>query len=233
LGLAVFVTGGTGYIGRPLVEALVARGHDVTALARPGSASRVPAGATAITGDALDPASFAHAIPRGATLVHLVGTPHPNPSKAAEFERVDLSSIRASATAAVVADAAHIVYVSVARPAPLMRSYIEARERGEAAVLATAIPATFVRPWYVLGPGHQWPVVLQPLYSLARLFPPTREQAARLGLVKLDQVVAALVAAVESPPHEGVQIVDVPAIARSRLDPPVTRASAGAGSPHD
>ncbi|HEX5135208.1 MAG TPA: NmrA family NAD(P)-binding protein, partial [Thermoanaerobaculia bacterium] len=34
---AVFVAGGTGYIGRPLVAALLARGHGVRALVRPGS----------------------------------------------------------------------------------------------------------------------------------------------------------------------------------------------------
>jgi uncharacterized protein YbjT (DUF2867 family) len=98
-----------------------------------------------------------------------------------------------------------------------MRSYIAARERGEAAVLASGVPATFVRPWYVLGPGHYWPYMLLPLYTLARLFPPTREQATRLGLVTLDQIVAALVAAVETPPAEGTRIVDVPAIARAQL----------------
>jgi uncharacterized protein YbjT (DUF2867 family) len=217
LGKTVFVTGGTGYIGRPVVEMLVARKHAVVALARAGSEDRVAVGAAVVVGDALDAASFAYVIPRGATIVHLVGTPHPNPSKAAEFERVDLASVQATATAATNAGAAHIVYVSVARPAPLMRSYIAARERGEAAVLATGIPATFVRPWYVLGPGHYWPVVLEPLYALARLFPPTHEQATRLGLVKLEQIVAALVSAVEAPPGEGARIVDVPAIARSRL----------------
>lgn len=213
----VFVTGGTGYIGRPLIEALVARKHAVHALVRAGRERAIPAGSTAVTGDALDAATFAHAIPRAATLVHLVGTPHPNPSKAAEFERVDLGSIRASAAAAAASDAAHIVYLSVARPAPLMRSYIAAREQGEAAVAATGIPHTFVRPWYVLGPGHYWPYALVPFYAIARMFPPTREQAVRLGLVTLKQMVAALVASVETPPPATVRIVDVPAIARATL----------------
>jgi uncharacterized protein YbjT (DUF2867 family) len=214
---AVFVTGGTGYIGRPLVEALVARKHTVHALVRAGSEDKVATGATPVVGDALDAASFAYAVPRSATLVHLVGTPHPNPAKAAEFERVDLGSIRATSTAAGSAGAAHIVYVSVARPAPLMRSYIAAREKGEAAVAATGIAHTFVRPWYVLGPGHYWPYLLTPLYALARVFPPTHEQATRLGLVTLEQMVTALVAAVETPPADGTRIVDVPAIVRARL----------------
>jgi len=106
---SVFVTGSTGYIGRPLIGALLDRGDAVHALVRPGSEHRLPAGATPHAGDALDAATFAAAIPRGATVVHLVGTPHPNPSKAAEFERVDLQSIRATTTAARDAGAAHIV----------------------------------------------------------------------------------------------------------------------------
>ena len=77
----VFVTGGTGYIGRELIATLVARGHAVTALVRAESTGKLTPGATPIVGDALDAATFAHAIPASSTLVHLVGTPHPNPSK--------------------------------------------------------------------------------------------------------------------------------------------------------
>src|SRR5262249_56852460 len=91
----VFVTGGTGYLGRPLIDALVDQGFVVHALFRPGSEGRLPHRARPVAGNALDASTFAGAIPAGATLVHLVGTPHPNPSKAKEFERVDLASIRA------------------------------------------------------------------------------------------------------------------------------------------
>jgi uncharacterized protein YbjT (DUF2867 family) len=161
--------------------------------------------------------TFASAIPPGATLVHLVGTPRPGPAKAAEFERVDLASIRAAAFAARTARAAHFVYVSVAHPAPVMHAYIAVREQGEALVGATGIPATILRPWYVLGPGHYWPLLLIPFYALGRLFPATHDQATRLGLVTLQQMVTALTAAVESSPAAGVRIVDVPAIQQARL----------------
>src|SRR6185295_12584776 len=125
----------------------------VHALVRPGSEARLPTETVRVPGDALDAATFAAAIPAQATIVHLVGTPHPNPSKAAEFQRVDLGSIRATAEAARRAAAAHLIYVSVAHPAPIMRAYIEARSQGEALIASTGIPATILRPWYVLGPG--------------------------------------------------------------------------------
>jgi hypothetical protein len=76
------------------------------------------------------------------------------------------------------------------------------------------VPATILRPWYVLGPGHYWPYLLVPIYALLRRLPKTRESAERLGLVTRDAMVAALVRAVEAPPADGVRIVDVPAIRR-------------------
>jgi uncharacterized protein YbjT (DUF2867 family) len=193
------------------VAALIGRGHVVYALTRAASASKLPAGSEPVIGDALNADTFKDKIPRGATIVHLVGTPHPNPSKAAEFQRVDLGSIRATVVAAQHAGVAHIVYVSVAHPAPVMEAYIAARTEGELLVTATGIPATIVRPWYVLGPGHYWPYALVPVYAVLEMLPATREGARRLGLVTRGQMVAALVRAVEAP-AAGVRIVEVPDI---------------------
>lgn len=215
-GREVFVTGGTGYIGRAMIAALLGRGHRVRALARKASVGRVPPGALVVEGDALDADSYVAEIHPGDTLVHLVGTPHPSPSKAAEFQSVDLVSARAAVAAATRAGVAHFVYLSVAQPAPMMRAYLAARAEGEQELARSGLTASVLRPWYVLGPGHRWPIVLVPFYALAGLFPPTREGARRLGLVTLPQMVAALVGAIEEPPPAGTtRIVDVSAIRRS------------------
>jgi uncharacterized protein YbjT (DUF2867 family) len=169
-----------------------------------------------VTGDALDAATFAGAIRPGDTVVHLVGTPHPSPAKAAEFRRVDGPSIRASIAAASQSRAAHLVYVSVAHPAPIMRAYIEVRSAGEVAIAAAGLTATVLRPWYVLGPGHWWPLVLVPLYAAARRVPSLQAGAERLGLVRIDQMVTALVQAVEHPPETGIRVVEVPGIRDAR-----------------
>ncbi|HEY7446609.1 MAG TPA: NAD(P)H-binding protein [Vicinamibacterales bacterium] len=215
MSMSVFVTGGTGYIGRPLISALLTRGHAVHALVRTGSEGKVPAGTVTATGNALDESTFASSIPPAATLVHLVGTPHPNPTKAAEFQNVDLRSIRATVAAARQATVRHLVYVSVAHPAPVMQAYIAVRQEGEAAVRATGIPATILRPWYVLGPGHYWPYVLLPAYAVLRWVPSTRAGAERLGLVTRQAMVAALVSAVEKTPVVGITVMEVPEIRRA------------------
>ncbi len=215
-GRDVFVTGGTGYIGTRLIPALLARGHRVRALSRTQSVDRVAAGAVTLIGDALDPRSFVAALGPSDTLVHLVGTPHPGPAKAAEFLRVDLASVQASVTAAREAGIAHFIYISVARPAPVMAAYIAARAAGEQAIADARLTATVLRPWYVIGPGHRWPLLLVPFYALAELVPAWREGARRLGLVTLDQIVRAIVRAVEQPPPSGtIRLVDVEGIAGS------------------
>ena len=204
-------------MGARLIRALLARGHRVLALARKSSAAKLPTGVVPVIGDALDAKSFAGSLRPGDTLVHLVGTPHPNPRKAAEFKRVDLASILASVDAGTQARIAHLVYVSVAQPAPVMRAYVAARAAGEAAIIASGIPATILRPWYVVGPGHRWALALIPLYGIASLIPSTRDGAQRLGLVTIDQMSASLIAAVESPPRSGVRYLRVPDIRRGRV----------------
>src|SRR5260221_8425787 len=89
---SVFVTGGTGYIGTPLIRALVERGHSVRALVRPGSEKKLPA---ARRSSLRQRAGFflvrsTHSSVH--TFVQLVGVAHPSPSKAAEFRAIDRES---------------------------------------------------------------------------------------------------------------------------------------------
>ena len=92
-----------------------------------------------------------------------------------------------------------MVFLSVAQPSPVMRAYIAVRKECEERVRAAGIPATFLRPFYVLGEGHWWPLALVPFYKLAEAAPGWRESAIRLGLLKRRQMVNALVWAVENP----------------------------------
>ena len=186
-------------------------------LARAASIARVHAGAESAIGNALDADSVEAALSGMGTIVQLIGTAHPGPSKADEFVSVDLGSAKAAAQAAGRASVAHsvthFVHVSVAQPAPVMRAYVAARAEAERAIRDSGLAATILRPWYVLGPGHWWPLVLVPFHALARLIPVTKNTAERLGLVTLNQMVDALVRAIEDPPlHGEVRIVGVTAI---------------------
>ena len=208
---SVFITGGTGYIGTPLIQSLVERGHSVCALVRPGSEKKLPSGAEAVPGNALDSSSYAARVQPSHTFLQLVGVSHPSPAKAEEFQAIDRASALGAIAAARQADVQHFIYLSVAQPAPIMKSYQRVRAECENALWASGMNVTIVRPWYVLGPGHRWPYVLLPMYWLCERIPSTREGARRLGLVTRAQMTQTLVSAVENPSIGG-RFVDVPQI---------------------
>jgi uncharacterized protein YbjT (DUF2867 family) len=212
----VFVTGGTGYIGSRLIPALLQRGARVRVLVRPGSEKKLPSGAEGIAGDPLQMDSYASSIPPADTFVHLVGVPHPSPAKAAQFRAVDLVSIEVATKAAVDAGVRHFVYLSVAHPAPVMKAFIEVRSQGEQLIRASGMNATFVRPWYVLGPGHRWAYAMLPFYWLAERLPQFQQSARRLGLVTIQEMVDTLVWSIENP-AQGIRVAGVPEIRGYKL----------------
>jgi len=206
----VFITGGTGYIGRRLIKILLAEGVAVTALVREKSVNKLPVGCTPVIADPFDPASYAKSIPANSTFIHLLGVSHPGPKKKALFNSVDLASLKASVEAAKQAGVKHFIYISVAQyPSKIMADYQEARRQGEEAILASGIPSTFIRPWYVVGPGHYWPLLFNPIFKLLELIPPTAVQARSLALVSLKQMLLTLRSAVLNPPEVSNTIIEI------------------------
>ncbi len=214
----VFITGATGYMGTRLIKMLLAKGHRVIALTRLQSRHKVPAGAEVVTGNPFDENTFYDFIPKDAVFVQLLGVPHPSPAKAPQFTSIDLASVKASANAAAKAGASHVIYVSVSmQHSKLMQAYQQVRRQGEACCMSKQLNCTFIRPWYVLGPGHWWPVILMPLYALANMVPAWKKKAAGTALVTLPQMLASLVSAIEAKPQP-LTIVEIAAIKKAQLN---------------
>lgn len=214
----IFITGGTGYIGRRLISLLIKNGYAVTALVRQQSLTKLPPGCTAVVADAFDASTYVRSIAAGSIFIHLLGVSHPGPSKKTLFYSVDLASAKVAADAAAKAGVVHFIYMSVAQyPVKMMTSYQDARLQSEQAIQATGLPATFIRPWYIIGPGHYWPLLLQPLFKLMEFIPATATKATSLALVYLPQLLAILLQAVQQPPKEGTRIIEIAAIRKLKL----------------
>jgi uncharacterized protein YbjT (DUF2867 family) len=209
----IVVIGSTGYLGSCLIPRLIERGHTVTAVVRPGSHATPVPGCRAVQADPLDAASLTPHLHAGDTVVQLVGVPKPAPWKGPHFRAVDLVAGRASIDAAKTARVEHFVYVSVAHPAPIMKDYIAVRCECEDRLDTAGLRATILRPWYILGPGHWWPLGLQPVYRLMEMVPSTQDAARRLGLVTIHDMLTALVWSIEHPP-ESIRVIEVPEIRR-------------------
>ncbi|RYY00874.1 MAG: NAD-dependent epimerase/dehydratase family protein [Gammaproteobacteria bacterium] len=213
----IFITGGTGYIGKRLIKQLVTAGYDITALVRKGSEHKLPQGVRAIIADPFDATSFQQWIPKGATVIQLLGVHHPSPRKKEKFRQVDLRSVKTSADAAAYANAAHFIYVSVAMiENNLMKEYQAIRKEGEAYLLSKGLRCTFIRPWYVLGPGHFWPALLLPFYGVASIFPAWKQKAAGMRLITIGQMLQTLQKAIDSPPPR-TRVFEISHIKRKNL----------------
>ena len=213
----IFITGGTGYIGKRLIKQLVAKGYDVTALVRKGSEHKLPPGVRAIIGDPFNAATFQNWIPKGATFIQLLGVSHPSPRKKELFRSVDLQSVKASAEAAVKGSVSHFVYVSVAMTETnVMKDYRDVRKESEALLLSKNLTCTFIRPWYVIGPGHLWPLFLSPLYGAVFFFPSMKAKAKTLSLVTIKQLLNTLEKAIDAPPQK-LRVFEVNHIKRNSL----------------
>lgn len=178
---------------------------------RPGSERKLSAGITGVLSDPLRMDSYTEQVRGADTFVHLIGVAHPSPAKAKEFREIDLVSVQVAVKAASVAGISHFVYLSVAQPAKMMQAFIDVRSEGERLIRESGMSATFVRPWYVLGPGHRWPYLLIPFYWICERLPATKESAVRLGLVTISQMLDTLVWSIENP-AQGVRILGVPEI---------------------
>ena len=82
----VLVTGGTGFVGQHVIEALLASGHSVRCLVRPSSSTSLPEAVEQVPGDVLKPESLSDAVAGMDAVIHLVGIIEERPKKGITFD---------------------------------------------------------------------------------------------------------------------------------------------------
>ena len=176
MGERVFVTGGTGLIGRALVQRLIGRGDQVVALARSEAAAADLAGlgADVARGDLLDEHALADGLRGSAVAYNVAGVNTLCPTDPAPLYRVNRDGARAIVRAAAAAGVRRLVHTSSAatlgeaegtigrEDSPHRGSFLSDYERskteGEQAVLEeaarTGLDVVLVNPSSVQGPGR-------------------------------------------------------------------------------
>ncbi|MDD2901033.1 MAG: complex I NDUFA9 subunit family protein [Syntrophales bacterium] len=156
--MRVLVTGGTGFVGRYVVRELLARGHEVRCLVRPGSVGKVAAGEgmEVFTGDALHPEAVVRAAAGCEAVVHLVGIIREFPGRGVTFEQVHVQATENVVNAAKDAGAQRFLHMSAlgARPEPA-DPYHVTNFRAEELVQQSGLPYTIFRPSVIYGPEDQ------------------------------------------------------------------------------
>jgi uncharacterized protein YbjT (DUF2867 family) len=154
--LRVTVVGGTGFIGRRLVERLVGRGVSVRIVSRRAEGEGSPAPQIErIAGSIGDPSTRARAVDGASAVVNLVGTTAARSER--EFYSLHRDSPGRLAEAARLAGVRRFVHVSamgIRLDAPSVAD--RSKAAGEIAVREAFPDANLVRPALVYGPGDHF-----------------------------------------------------------------------------
>jgi NADH dehydrogenase len=195
----ILVTGGTGFVGPSIVQALVDAGHTVRVLERePGRSAGLPS-QEAAQGDVTDPASLRRATESQDVVVHLVAL---LTGRRSEFERVMEQGTRDLVDTAKDAGVQRFVLMSalgVDENTKDLVPYYHAKWEMEQTVKGSGLEHVIFRPSFVFGPGGG---ALQQFSRIAKLSPVTPivgPGTQRIQPIWIDDVAAYFTAGVERP----------------------------------
>ncbi len=158
----VFVSGGTGYVGQPVVEALIGLGHRVRALTRPGG-RQLPKSAwlVPIAGDLEDPGALSRGLAGADAVVHLVGIIREDRAANVTFGSVHVAGTKNLLEAAADAGVRRWLQMSaLGVTADSASAYFRTKAQAEEAVRQSGLDWTIFRPSLVFGPGGPGPQFL-------------------------------------------------------------------------
>jgi NADH dehydrogenase len=194
-GNRVFLTGGTGFVGRAVIHALRAEGHPVRCLVRPGSELDLR-GLEAIErvhGDVLVPRTLEEGMTGCDAIVHLVGIIREQPALGVTFERLHVRATANVLEAAAATGVKRLVHMSALGTRPHARArYHQTKWAAEEAVRAAAIPWTIVRPSIIYGRGDQFVTMLAGMIRRLPVVPVIGSGLNRLQPVPVEQVAQAI-----------------------------------------
>jgi uncharacterized protein YbjT (DUF2867 family) len=188
----VLVTGATGFIGRRLVPALVADGHNVLAMTR--RPERYDGPGEPVGADVMDPGSLATALEGvdvAVYLVHSLDDP--------DFERKDADAARNFSRAAAEAGVRQIIYMGgLGADDDELSAHLRSRREVEGLLGGDGVPVTVLRAAIVVGHGGiSWEITRQLVKNLPAMIVP-KWAATRTQPIALDDVIRYIAGVVDN-----------------------------------
>jgi uncharacterized protein YbjT (DUF2867 family) len=150
--MKIFLTGGTGFVGGHLRQALLERGHELRLLVhRRGEG--VESGVEQVEGDVTRPETFVGALRGCDATVNLVGIIREFPGRGVTFERLHVEATRNVLAAAKGAGVKrHLQMSALGTRANATAAYHRTKFRAEELVRASGLDWTIFRPALIFGP---------------------------------------------------------------------------------
>jgi len=153
--MRVFLTGGTGYVGSRILQDLLSTGHEVSALVRPGSESKLPVNSDEITvvhGDILDKSSFSEALSQCDAAIHLIGIIREFPGKGITFEKFHVQATQNVLDAARENNIGRYVHMSaLGARIDSPSGYFATKARAQELVVSSGLDYTIFKPSIIYG----------------------------------------------------------------------------------
>lgn len=201
----VFLTGGSGFVGRAIIDALLERGRTVRALVRRTPIDRP--GVESVQGDLFNPSRLADAMRDCSAVIHLVGIIRESPRDGQTFERVHFDAARGVIEAAGQAGVRRFVHMSaLGARIDSPSDYARTKALAEDYLRHSGLAWTIYRPSVIHGPdgafmkmvadfarGRTMPYVFMPYFGVG----PFGWRSRRLQPVYVQDVARAFADAVE------------------------------------
>jgi NADH dehydrogenase len=196
--LSVFLTGGTGFVGRHVARRLAERGHQLRALVRnPESADALQElGAELVRGDVTQEAGLGDAMAGCDVVVHLVGIIRERPP-AMTFEGIHTRGTLRVVQAAGRSGVPKFVHMSALGASPQGTAYQRTKYEAEELVRRSGLPYVIFRPSIIVGAGGEFVDILLRLLRLLPVTPVIGDGSYRLQPVDAEDVAAAFAQAAE------------------------------------
>lgn len=207
----IAITGGTGFVGIHTLKVLGKNGHDIRLIAR--GTRKLPrlSGATLVRTDVSSDNNrvLADALWGCDVVVHLVAVIRERGRQT--FDRVNRQGTENVARAAKEGGVGHLIHVSAigADPDPYF-GYLASKWGGEAAVIASGVPYTILRPSVQFGPGDGFFTVLTKLIRLNPVIPVVGDGRAMFQPIAAADVARIINDCVERGPENEVHEVGGP-----------------------
>ena len=204
--MKVFVTGGTGFVGREILGQLLSAGHEVRALVRDGSQDKLSGHQNLEThiGDVTDAASLGGALDGCDAVIHLVGIIREFPGRGITFKNIHVTATENILEACDEQGVQRFLHMSSNGTRERgTTAYHRTKWQAEELVRASGLDWTIFRPSLIFGRGSEFVKMLTELIRRVPVVPVIGDGQYRMQPVSVEQVAVSFVKALAMPESIG------------------------------